>query len=114
MSNCIFCRIIQREIPAKIIFEDQTSLAFEDVNPRAPVHILIIPKKHIESIDSMEESDRELLGHLSLLARNIARERKVDQTGYRCVTNTGPNAGQSVFHIHVHLLGGRPMAWPPG
>ena len=101
-------------MPAKILFEDTHALAFEDINPKAPTHILIIPKKHIESLDTMAEEDELALGHLFLVARNLAREKKIHRSGYRAVLNTGADAGQSVFHIHLHLLGGRAMAWPPG
>jgi histidine triad (HIT) family protein len=114
MPNCIFCDIIQRKMPAKIVFEDSHSLAFEDINPKAPTHILIIPKRHIESVNAMTEEDELALGRLFLVARDLAQERKINRSGFRTVINTGHNAGQSVFHIHLHLLGGRPMAWPPG
>ena len=114
MSNCLFCKFVRKEIPTRVVFEDDSCLAFEDINPKAPVHVLLIPKKHIVSIDTMSPEDETTLGHLALVSRQIAREKKVDQSGYRVVINTGPDAGQSVFHIHLHLLGGRPMAWPPG
>jgi len=114
MPDCIFCRIIQKKMPAKVLFEDTHFLAFEDINPKAPTHILIIPKKHIESLDTMVEEDEFAVGRLFMVARNLAREKKVHRSGYRTVINTGADACQSVFHIHLHLLGGRPMAWPPG
>ncbi len=114
MSDCLFCKFVRREVRTKVVHEDESCFAFEDINPKAPVHILIIPKKHIDSINAMTSEDETVLGHLASVARKIANEKKVDQSGYRAVINTGPDAGQSVFHVHLHLLGGRPMAWPPG
>jgi len=114
MSDCLFCKFIRKEIPTRVVFEDEFCLAFEDINPKAPMHVLIVPKKHIGSINEMTPEDESVLGHLALVGRQIAQEKKVDQSGYRAVINTGPDAGQSVFHIHLHLLGGRSMAWPPG
>ena len=114
MSDCLFCKFARKEIPTRVVFEDDSCLAFEDINPKAPVHVLIIPKKHIGSINDMASEDEATLGHLAFVGRRIARDKKIDQSGYRAVINTGPDAGQSVFHIHLHLLGGRPMAWPPG
>ncbi len=114
MSDCIFCRIINREAPARIVHEDETALAFEDIHPQAPVHILVIPKTHIPALDKAPRGSEELLGHLLLVARDLARAKGVAAGGYRLVVNNGPNAGQAVDHLHVHLLGGRPMSWPPG
>ena len=114
MELCIFCKIIKKEMPAKIVAEDELSLAFEDINPQAPVHILIIPKKHYSSLIDIPEEERSLLGHLIIKAREIAKEKGLEKTGYRLVLNTGKDAGQAVFHIHLHLLGGREMSWPPG
>lgn len=114
MTNCIFCRISHGELPAKIVYEDVHCVAFEDINPKAPVHLLVIPRRHIDSINNMEPEDECLVGHLFLVARELARQRGVEKSGYRTIINTGPNAGQSVFHIHLHLLAGRPMRWPPG
>ena len=114
MLNCLFCKIVQKEVPTKVVFEDERTLVFEDINPKAPTHLLVIPKKHLESIETASTEDVLGLGHLFLVARNLARKRGHDQSGYRTVINTGPDAGQSVFHIHIHLLGGRVMAWPPG
>lgn len=114
MLNCLFCKIVQKEVPTKVVFEDERTLVFEDINPKAPTHLLVIPKKHLESIETASNEDVLDLGHLFLVARNLARKRGHDQSGYRTVINTGPDAGQSVFHIHIHLLGGRVMAWPPG
>jgi len=112
--SCLFCKIVAREIPATIVAENEHALAFRDIRPAAPTHMLVIPKKHITSITSTEDSDALLLGQLMLLARDVARMDGLDATGYRLVTNNGENAGQSVFHVHVHVLGGRAMAWPPG
>jgi histidine triad (HIT) family protein len=114
MSDCLFCKFVSKKLPARIVFEDDSCLAFEDISPKAPVHILIIPKTHIASANAMTPEDETVLGHLALVARKVAAEKNIDQSGYRTVMNTGPDAGQSVFHIHLHLLGGRPMAWPPG
>ena len=113
MSKTIFKRIIDREIPAKIVHEDDLCLAFEDVNPQAPVHILVVPKKEIASLDDLTEGDAALVGHLLVVVQKLAAERKLNG-GYRVVANAGPDAGQSVAHLHFHLLGGRAMAWPPG
>ena len=112
-EKTIFKKIIDREIPAKIVYEDDLCLAFEDVNPQAPVHILLIPKKEIVSTDQLTVEDGPLLGHMYVVLQKIAREKGLD-AGYRVVTNCGPNGGQTVFHLHFHLLGGRPMLWPPG
>ncbi len=109
----IFKRIIDREIKAEIVFEDDLCLAFRDVSPQAPTHVLIIPKREIRSLDSAEAVDVGLLGHLLLVAKQVAQDLGLEQ-GYRVVINTGADGGQSVFHLHLHLLGGRPMSWPPG
>ncbi|MBM3801865.1 MAG: histidine triad nucleotide-binding protein [Acidimicrobiia bacterium] len=114
MVDCLFCKFVKKELPTRVVFEDDTCLAFEDINPKAPVHVLVIPKKHLSSTNAMTSEDETGLGHLTLVARKIAQEKKIDQSGYRTVMNTGPDAGQSVFHIHLHLLGGRSMGWPPG
>lgn len=114
MADCIFCQIIERKIPSKIVFEDEQAMAIEDINPQAPVHLLIVPKKHIASLDDATPQDQSLLGHLLLVSKSIAREKRIRESGYRLLTNHGRGAGQSVFHIHFHLLGGRPMHWPPG
>ena len=114
MSSCLFCRIISGEIPARIVHEDERYVAFHDVNPQAPVHILIIPKRHIEGLNDLETGDESLVGGVPVLARDLARENGLLDTGYRLVANSGPDAGQSVFHLHFHLLGGRGMSWPPG
>jgi histidine triad (HIT) family protein len=109
---CIFCRIARGEIPAQMVANDKEIAAFRDLNPQAPVHILIIPKKHIKSLDDAIDSD--LLGRMLSLAAAIARQEKIAKTGYRTVINTGKDGGQSVDHLHIHLLGGRHMTWPPG
>lgn len=113
-SDCVFCKIIERKLPSKIIYEDSVSTAFEDINPQAPVHILIVPKKHIPDLHSIAESDKELIGHLFLVASKMAAKKNLDRNGYRMVINNGPGAGQTVFHIHIHLLAGRRFSWPPG
>lgn len=114
MTDCIFCKIVQREIPAKIVFEDDESLAFEDIRPEAPVHILIIPKQHVASLaDVQSPEDERRAGRLCGIAARLARERQLE-SGYRAVINSGPQAGQTVFHLHLHLLGGRAFHWPPG
>ncbi len=114
MSDCLFCKIINGDIPATKVFEDELIIAIEDVNPQAPTHLLIIPKKHIATALELSSEDRKLIGEIFLLANKLAEERKIDQSGFRIVNNCQEGAGQSVFHIHFHLLGGRPMRWPPG
>jgi len=114
MENCLFCRIAAGEIPSRKVFEDDQIFAFEDIHPQAPVHILLIPKKHIPTLNDLTEEDRVLLGHLLLAASRIARERGLDSRGFRLNANCLESAGQSVFHVHFHLLGGRPFGWPPG
>ena len=113
MKECLFCRIVTKELPAKFEYEGGSMVAIQDINPQAPTHLLIIPKKHISKVDEVEGSDRALLGDMILQAKNLAREKKLEE-GYRLVLNNGLKAGQSVFHIHLHLLGGRAMHWPPG
>ena len=113
MSDCIFCKIASGEIPSKIVHADDEVVAFRDVQPQAPVHVLLVPRRHISSLDDVREEDRALLGRLLLAARQIAAQEGI-AGGYRLVTNCGRSAGQSVFHIHLHLLGGRSMTWPPG
>ena len=114
MADNVFAKIIRKEIPAKIVFEDDRVLAFRDTGPKAPVHILIVPKKDIARVSEAKAADEALLGHLLTVAAEIARTEGVDGTGYRLVINKGAHAGESVPHLHVHLLGGRPMEWPPG
>jgi len=114
MNDCIFCKIIEGVIPVKKkIFEDDMVFAFEDINPQAPVHILIIPKKHISGLDSVKREDIEILGHIQIVAAKIAEDMNLKE-GYRLLTNNGIDAGQTVAHLHYHLLGGRTFAWPPG
>ncbi len=114
MESCLFCRIIERRAPAKIVYEDERAVAIEDINPQAPVHLLVLPRKHVASLREAVAEDEPLLGHLFTVAAQLARERKLDSKGYRTLVNTGSLAGQSVFHIHLHLLGGRAFHWPPG
>ena len=111
-DDCLFCRIVRKEIPAKLVAEDEHSLAFRDITPQAPVHVLVIPKEHVPSLD--QATDPAMLGRLSLMAAEIARKEGISVDGYRTVVNTNKAAGQTVFHIHLHLLGGRAMHWPPG
>ena len=113
-EDTIFSKIIRKEIPADIVFESETLLAFKDINPQAPVHILIIPKKVMRDVSAAEDQDAALLGELLLCARDIAREQNLEEGGYRLVINTGAKAGQTVFHLHLHLLAGRDFDWPPG
>ena len=111
-DDCLFCRIARKEIPAKLVAEDEHCVAFRDINPQAPLHVVVIPREHVPSLD--EARDAELLGRLSLMAAEIARKEGVSASGYRTVMNTNSAAGQTVFHVHLHLLGGRSMHWPPG
>ena len=113
MSKNIFQRIIDKEVPAKIVYEDQQCLAFHDVKPQAPVHVLVIPKKTVRSVAELADTDEPLAGHLLLVCRKLATELKLDG-GYRIVANVGPDGGQSVDYLHFHVLGGRQMGWPPG
>ena len=112
MDQCLFCRIVRREIPAQIVLEDEQAVVFKDVNPQAPTHVLVVPKKHIGALSATTDADAALLGHLQRLACRFAAEAKL--SSFRLVTNDGRGAGQSVAHLHYHLLGGRPMEWPPG
>ena len=114
MSDCIFCKIIAGDIPAEIIYQNDDVLAFRDLNPQAPLHVLVIPKKHIATINDMTAADAELVGKLYLAAQTIARQEGVADDGYRTVMNCNALAGQTVFHMHLHVLAGRAMNWPPG
>ncbi len=114
MSDCIFCKIAKGEIPADIVHESDDLVAFRDLNPQAPTHILVIPRKHIATLNDLQEEDATLMGRLHLAARAIAEAEGIAGRGYRTVINCNAEAGQTVFHIHLHLLGGRPMGWPPG
>jgi len=113
-SNCLFCRIITGEISSNQVYEDDLTFAFRDINPQAPTHVLIISKKHIASLNDASQDDQALLGRLTLVASKLADQLGIAASGYRTVINTGAGAGQSVWHIHVHLLGGRELGWPPG
>ncbi|MEK6670349.1 MAG: histidine triad nucleotide-binding protein [Nitrospirota bacterium] len=114
MSECLFCKIVERTIPAALVYEDDLLVAFDDINPQAPTHTLVIPRKHVVSIAELQELDVGLLGHLMLVGNKIAKLKGITDSGYRFVVNTGAHGGQSVFHLHLHVLGGRHMAWPPG
>lgn len=114
MSDCIFCKIVSGEIPAKKVFEDDELLAFDDVNPVAPVHVLVIPKQHIPTLNDVAPEHSELLGRMLSCARTLARQAGLTESGYRIVMNCMAGAGQSVFHLHAHVLGGRTLRWPPG
>ena len=113
-SNCLFCKIVAGEIPADIVYESDTAIAFRDINPQAPTHVLIIPRKHIATINDIEVHDNALVGSLYSAARDIAATEGIADDGYRVVMNCNAAAGQTVFHIHLHLLGGRSLGWPPG
>ena len=114
MSECLFCKIVARTIPAALVYEDDLVVAFDDINPQAPTHTLVIPRKHVASIAELQDSDVGLVGHLMLVGNKIAKLKGIADAGYRIVVNTGVHGGQSVFHLHLHVLGGRHMAWPPG
>jgi histidine triad (HIT) family protein len=114
MENCLFCKIVKGEIPSEKVYEDADILAFNDIKPQAPVHVLVIPKRHIETFSEFDDGDRMLAGQLLLAARTIARNKGIATTGYRLVGNCQKDAGQLVFHVHFHLLGGRAFGWPPG
>jgi len=113
-AGCLFCRVVRREAPAKILFETDRVLAFEDIRPQAPVHVLVVPKLHIASLEEAPEGSEALLGECLFAARRAAREKGIAGSGYRTVLNTGRDSGQAVFHIHFHVVGGRPLEWPPG
>lgn len=112
-TSCIFCRIAAKDVPATIVYEDDEVVAFRDLSPQAPTHVLVIPRRHVASLDETVEADTELLGRMMRAARRVAAQDGLTH-GYRVVTNTGAGAGQSVLHLHLHVLGGRPMSWPPG
>jgi histidine triad (HIT) family protein len=113
MQDCLFCKIIAGQIPTKKVYEDERVFAFEDIQPQAPTHVLIIPKQHIVGLKEATAKDAEIIGYCQLTAAKIAKQRRIED-GYRTVYNVGPRAGQSVFHIHLHLIGGRDLKWPPG
>jgi histidine triad (HIT) family protein len=112
--DCLFCKIIAREIPGSIVYEDNRVIAFNDIKPQAPTHVLVVPKRHIESLNELQAGDDQIVGELVRRAAAIAKERGISAGGFRTVFNTNRDGGQTVFHIHVHLLGGRRMQWPPG
>ncbi len=114
MSNCLFCKIVNREIPAAVVYEDDRVLAFNDINPQAPSHVLVVPKRHLASLNDLQPEDDALVGEVVRRAAAIASERGLAASGFRTTFNTGRDGGQTVFHIHLHLLGGRAMTWPPG
>ena len=114
MIDCLFCKIINRDIPGAIVYEDDRVIAFSDINPQAPTHILVIPKRHIATLNDLSVEDDQIVGELVRRAAIIAKERGISAGGFRAVFNTNRDAGQTVFHIHLHLLGGRSMTWPPG
>ena len=113
-EDCIFCKIIKKQIPCEIIYEDDKVIGFKDISPQAPVHVVIIPKEHVDDLNALSEEQAEVVGHIFIVAKKIAKELSVSESGYRVVTNCGEAAGQSVKHIHFHLLGGRMLQWPPG
>jgi histidine triad (HIT) family protein len=113
-ENCLFCKIIAGEIPSDKVYQDETCVAFNDISPQAPTHILVIPREHFDSMDTAKSRHKETLGHLLLTCAQIAREKGFAEDGYRTVINTNADGGQTVFHLHVHLLGGRPFVFPPG
>ncbi len=114
MIDCTFCRIIAHELDGEFVYEDDEIVAFHDINPQAPVHVLIVPKKHIRSLNELTPEDVPIVGKMALVAQKVARDLGVAERGYRLVWNTGEDAGQWIYHVHVHLLGGRKMTWPPG
>ena len=114
LFGCLFCQVAAHEKPSKILYEDEQCLVFQDINPKAPVHMLVVPRKHITSLNDAQEEDKVLLGHMLIVAGRMAREQGIDGTGYRTVINTNAEAGQTVFHLHIHILGGRILHWPPG
>lgn len=114
MEDCIFCKIVAGEIPADIVYQDELVVAFRDLSPQAPTHVLVIPRRHISSLNELKPDDEGLIGHLFTAAAKIARAEGIAETGYRTVINCNEDGGQTVFHIHLHLLGGRAMTWPPG
>jgi histidine triad (HIT) family protein len=114
MENCIFCKIIEGQQPAKIVYEDDQVVAIEDIRPQAPVHLLVMPRKHVPTLKDAESGDEPMMGHLFTVVAHLARERQLEARGYRTVINNGPWAGQTVYHLHLHVLGGRVFHWPPG
>ncbi|ACM60432.1 histidine triad (HIT) family protein [Caldicellulosiruptor bescii] len=114
MSECIFCKILNKEIQSEIVYEDELVCAFKDINPTAPVHILIVPKTHIENLNDVQQHHKELIGHVFVVAKELAKKFEIDEKGYRIVVNCGADGGQTIDHLHFHLLGGRKFSWPAG
>ncbi|HTN53901.1 MAG TPA: histidine triad nucleotide-binding protein [Anaeromyxobacter sp.] len=114
MSDCLFCRIVRGEVPAKLVHQDADTVAFQDINPQAPVHLLVVPRRHVANLNELGPGDEALAGKLLRVAASLARERGLAEGGWRAVMNTNRDGGQTVFHLHVHVLGGRQMTWPPG
>ncbi len=113
-ADCLFCKIVAKEIPGKIVLENEHVVAFRDIHPAAPTHILVVPRRHIVNVDDAKDEDAELLGRVMLAARDVAKQEGIVDKGYRIAINNGAGVGQSVFHLHLHVLGGRVMSWPPG
>ena len=114
MSTCIFCKIIAQQAPSEMLYHDDLVTAFRDIHPVAPTHVLIVPNKHITSINALSPDDERIMGHLFTVAKQIAKDEEIDQTGYRMIINTGYDGGQVIYHLHLHLIGGRPMRYPMG
>ena len=114
MNDCIFCKIVAGQAPAAILYRDELAVAFRDIHPVGPTHVLVVPNRHIVSVNDLTPGDESLVGHLVLIAGQIARQEGIDQSGYRLIINTGPDSGQAVFHLHLHVIGGRPMRFPMG
>ncbi|MGQ9730907.1 MAG: histidine triad nucleotide-binding protein [Candidatus Zipacnadales bacterium] len=114
MAECLFCRIVAREIPADVVMEDDEVVAFKDINPQAPVHVLVVPKRHIPNTAASQPTDETLLGHVLRVGCQVATQLGVNETGFRLVLNNGPDSGEAVNHLHLHVLGGRKLSWPPG
>ena len=114
MEDCLFCKIAAGEMDTDFVYHDDKVVVFEDINPQAPVHLLIVPKKHIPDLNSLEEKENEMIGHIYQVAKKLCSDNNIDESGYRLVSNCGDHGGQSVYHIHFHLLGGRQLQWPPG
>jgi histidine triad (HIT) family protein len=113
-DSCLFCKIMAGDVPGDVVYQDERCVVIRDINPQAPMHVLVIPREHLESLDDATQKDEPLLGHLLRVGARVANEQGYDESGYRSVLNTGAGAGQSVFHLHVHVLAGRPLSWPPG
>jgi len=114
MADCLFCKIAAKQIPSKVAYEDDEVLAFDDIHPAAPVHVLVVPKRHVATLNDLATDDDAVMGRLFRVAARVARERGVDESGWRATVNVGKDAHQLVFHVHLHLMGGRPFGWPPG